>query len=453
MAARPLKLYVATASPFCQRVEIAARERGVAYERAVIELYDAVPAWYKDINPKETVPALVVGEQEHVLLESVLIARYIDSIGSPAGSLMGSSPLQRHRIEFFLSQLDDFIGALVALLSDPLNAEKRKAMDDNAAYVDRLLAENQTTGPYYFDAEFTLADIALVPFLVLARPGLAYYAGYDVFSKAPRIKALWAAAAQRPSVKETSPPPEQCVTLCGPLVPESAPMAPAKGGHVMYVNRLCPFVDRARLTCALRGFKPHFVEIPLHPEPEWYKFINPRETVPALFTPAGEAVHESLLIAKYVDSIATEGTALVPQGDADKEYAVNFFVDNVGNFVGGMYHFAGSPECQYAKADFVGAAGEVEKLLAKRPFGEGPFFGGKTMNLADVALLPFLVRAKALTPELTEGYDVFSEFPLLSALVDAGLATPAAKEVFAPLSEYLESSRAHLAKAKEQESS
>ncbi|KPA76838.1 Thiol-dependent reductase 1 [Leptomonas pyrrhocoris] len=438
MAARALKLYVGATCPFCHRVEIAAHEKKVAYERVVVGLREDMPQWYKEINPRETVPTLEVGEAKRLVFESTLIAQYFDNIGTPAGSLMGSSPLQRHRIEFFLSQMGDFIGAAHQLLGDPLSAEKRKAVAENAAYVDGLLAANQTTGPFYFDEEFTMADVALVPFLVRLRPAMMYYSGYDVFNKAPRMKALWAAAAQRPSVRETTLPSDQCVENYRHLVPESAPMMGANGGYVLYGNKACPFVDRARLACALRRFKPYYVEIALHPQPEWYKFINPRETVPALFTPEGEAVHESQLIANYVDGIATEGAALLPRGDADKEYEVTFFIDNASNFVGAMYYFTSHPEDKDTKAELLWAAGELEKQLAKHPFGEGPFFGGTQMNLGDVSVLPFLVRLKAYTPALTAGYNLFSEFPLLSGLLEAGMASAEGKEVFLPLNEYLE---------------
>lgn len=438
MAARALKLYVSAACPFCHRVEIVAREKEVSYDRVVVGLREEMPQWYKQINPRETVPTLEVGNAEkQFVFESMLIAQYLDNSGAPAGALMGASAAQRHQIEFFLAQVGDFISAAHGLLCDPLSGEKRKAVDDNAAYVDGLLAANQTTGPYYCDGEFTMADVALAPFLVRLKPALMYYAGYDVFCKAPRMKALWAAAAQRASVRDTSPTAAQCIENYRHLVPESAPMMGANGGYVLYSNRFCPFVDRARLACELRKFPVHVVEVPLHPQPEWYKYINPRDTVPALFTPSGEAVHESQLIVQYIDRVATEGTVLLPREDAVKEYEVGFFVENAGYFVGRLmsWVFRGGED---AKAEVQWAAGELEQHLAKHPFGEGPFFGGKRMNAGDVAILPFLVRAKAYIPEFSGGYDLFVHFPLLNGLVEAGMATPEGKAVLCTLEEYKE---------------
>ncbi|KAG5493449.1 hypothetical protein JIQ42_01815 [Leishmania sp. Namibia] len=439
MASRALKLYVAATCPFCHRVEIVAREKALAYERVLVGLREEMPQWYKEINPRETVPTLEVGGTEkRLVFESMLIAQYLDNIGAPAAALMGATAAQRHQIEFFVSQVGEFIGAAHRLLGDPLSGEKRKAVDDNAAYVDGLLAANQTTGPYYCDDTFTMADVALVPFLVRLKPALMYYAGYDVFCKAPRMKVLWAAAAKRASVRETLPMAEQCVGNYRHLVPENAPMMGANGGYVLYSNRLCPFADRARLACELRRLKVYTVEVPLRPQPEWYRYINPRETVPALFTPCGEAIHESQLIAQYIDCVATEGVALVPRGDTQEEYEVGFFVDNTSNFAGALFSwFRGGGED--AKAELEWAAGELEKHLAQHPFGQGPFFGGKRMNAGDVALLPFLVRAKALLPELSGKMDLFAKFPLLNGLAEAGMATPEAKAVFCTLEEY----RAH----------
>ncbi|CAJ1014033.1 Glutathione S-transferase, N-terminal domain/Glutaredoxin [Leishmania utingensis] len=436
MTSRALKLYVAATCPFCHRVEIVAREKKVSYDRVVVGLREEMPQWYKEINPRETVPTLEVGcAERRFVFESMLIAQYLDNSCAPAGALMGASAIQRHRIEYFLTQVGDFIGAAHELLGDPLSAEKRSALSDSAAYMDELLAANQTTGPYYCDGEFTMADVALVPFLVRLKFVLMYYAGYDVFCKAPRMKALWAAAVQRASVLETLPTAEQCVENYRHLVPESAPMMGANGGYVLYSNHLCPFADRVRLACELRKFTVHAVEVPLHPQPEWYQHFNSLGTVPALFTPSGEAVHESQLILYYIDRLATGDTVLVPRGDAEKEYEVGFFLDNAGYFVTGLlsWFFGGSED---AKAEFEWAAGELEQQLAKHPFGEGPFFGGKTMNAGDVAILPFLVRVKSLTPELTNGYDFFAKFPLLNELAEAGMVTPEAKAVFCTPEEY-----------------
>ncbi|KAG5494987.1 hypothetical protein JKF63_02039 [Porcisia hertigi] len=435
MTARALKLYVGATCPFCHRVEIVAREKQLSYERVVVGLREEMPEWYKKINPRETVPTLeIVGGKTRHVIESTLIAKYLDNIGAPAGALMGASAAQRHRIEFFLSQVGDFIGAAHALLSDPLSQEKRKAMDDSAVYVDGLLAANQVTGPYYCDAEFTMADVAIVPFLIRLKPAMMYYTGYDVFCKAPLLKALWAAAQQRPSVRETAPTAEQCVENYRHLVPENAPAKRANGGYVLYSNRLCPFADRVRLACELRKFKVHIVEVPLHPQPEWYKHFNCRQTVPLLCTPSGEAVHESQLIAEYIDSVATDGTALVPRGDAEKEYEVGLFVDNAGHFLRALLSFIfGGVEEPISELEW--AAGELENHLARQPFGDGPFFGGKAMNAGDVAILPFLIRAVSMA-ELTGGYKFLAKYPLLKGLVEAGMAAPEAKAVFSTLEEY-----------------
>lgn len=438
---RALKLYAAATCPFCHRVEIVAKEKKIPFERVAVGLREEMPAWYKEMNPRETVPLLEVGDKRFVY-ESALIAQYFNNSNNDTPSLMGRTPYQRHRIEFFMSQVGDFLSAAHGLLADPLSDAKWKEMDENAAYVDSILAENQTTGPFYCDEEFTMADVVVVPFLVRLVPALMYYTGYDVFSKAPHLKAMWVAAIRRPSVQGTMLTPEEYIEGYRHIVPDTAPVMAAKGGNVLYSNKLCPFADRSRLACAVRKFHPYVVEIPLHPQPEWYRHINPRQTVPVFVTSAGQAVHESQLIVNFVDTVATEGHPLIPRGDAEKEYEVGIFVENVSNFTGAMFSFVFSPNSSEAKEELVWAAGELEKQLDKRPFGKGPFFGGASMNAGDIALLPILVRVNACMPELTDGYDLLAAFPHLKTLVEAGLESDAGKEVFADRSVYTESLKA-----------
>ncbi|ESL11733.1 thiol-dependent reductase 1 [Trypanosoma rangeli SC58] len=433
---KTLKLFRGKVCPFCQRVTITAMEKKVKLEELEIPLGDAMPQWYKELNPRETVPMLQV-DGKTCVFESDLIAQYIDGISSPARALMGSTAYQRHQVEFFLSQVGDLIRAYFTLLRDPFNAEKRKSVDDNTVYIEGIFSANQGTGPYFLDEVISMADIMLIPFLVCFKPVLSYYSGYDVFQKAPRIKEMYLAAVQRPSVKETSPTPEELIDAFKHKVPQSHPTWSLAPGYVLFSNKACPFADRARLACAVKGLKLPTFEIDLMNTPSWYPWVNPRETVPSLLTPQGTYIHESQLIVHYIDGGFPEyGPALLPK-DADEAYFVKFAESNVGHFVGAMFSLLRNPKNNDAKEELEWAAGELEKLLAEQRFGAGPFFGGATINAADIALLPMLVRMKACTPAMTEGYDLFAKFKQLAANLEAGMKTMAGKETFLPLPEYL----------------
>ncbi|RNF24679.1 thiol transferase Tc52 [Trypanosoma conorhini] len=441
-----LKLFKSKVCPYCQRVAIAAMEKKVKLEEVEVPHGEDMPQWYKELNPRETVPTLQL-DGKRCVFESDLIAQYIDGISSPARSLMGSTTYQRHRVEFFLSQVGDLIRAYFTLLRDPFNAEKRKSVDENTKYIEGIFSENQGKGPYFLDEAISMADIILIPFLVCFKPVLSYFSGYDIFQKAPRIKEMYVAALQRPSVKETSPKPEEIITYFKSKVPKSHVTYELAPGYVLFSNKICPFADRARLACALKNVELPTFEVDLKDMPPWYPWINYRETVPTLLTPQGTYVHESQLVVHYIDEeFAHYEPTLLPK-DAEEAYFVRYVESNVGYFVGAMFSLLRDPKDKEAKEELEWAAGELEKSLAEHRFGLGPFFGGATMNAADVSLLPMLVRVKACTPAMTDGYDLFAKFQLLSINLEAGLKTIAGKQVFLPLPEYLKAFQAKFARS------
>ncbi|EAN85529.1 putative thiol-dependent reductase 1 [Trypanosoma cruzi] len=432
---KALKLFKDRLCPFCQRVLITAKEKRVTLEEVEVPLGDDMPQWYKELNPRETVPTLQV-DGKKCMIESDLISRYIDRISSPANALMGSSPYQRHRVEFFLGEIGDLVKAYFGLVRDPFNEEKRKSVDNNTAYIEDIIAEHQGDGPYFLDDTFSMAEVMVVPFLACFRPVLSYYCGYDIFHNAPRLKKMYVTSMQRTTVKETISKPEEYIIGFKSKVPKSHVTWSLAPGYVLFVNKYSPFSDRPRLACALKNIDLPMLEIDLKQLPPWFRWFNQRETVPTLLTPQGTYVHESQLIVHYLDDGFPEhGPALLPK-DADGSYHVRFVESNVDYFMDAMYSFIKDPKNMNAKEEFDWAAGELEKLLAEHQFGEGPFFGGATMNAADVSLVPMLVHLKACTPELTEGQDLLANYKLLAAAAEAGLTSEAGKKVFLSLSEY-----------------
>lgn len=432
-----LKMYLAGQCPYCQRVEIAALERGHKYERILIDLNN-MPDWYKKLNPSETVPTLQLGDGK-LIYESNLVARYLDQSATPAGTLLCSTPYENHRIEFFNSQIGDLISACYDLLRNPRSKQKYQELHDNAAYIDNIVAENQVTGgPYFCDNEFTMAEVMLVPFLIRFRPVLAYYTGCDIFEKAPHLKRMWAAATKRPAVKQSTLTPNEYIRFYAKFLPADAEIRKANGGPVLYGYKVCPFVDRANLAAKARKYEHTYIEVDISDTPDWYKLVNPRETVPTLITENGEIIHESQLVVNYIDSVAKEGNALLPRGTPEQDYDLGYFTSMVGNFVEGFIPFMRNTE---NREHIVWAAGQLSTLLEKKPFGPGPFFGGAHLNAGDIALLPFLARVFFMTPEILNGFDLLKEFPLLETLVTAALKAPEVQGVFRSKEEYLEVAR------------
>ena len=97
-----------------------------------------------------------------------------------------------------------------------------------------------------------------------------------------------------------------------------------------------------------------------------------------------------------------------------------------------------NPRGKDAKEELLWAARQLNELMCNFPFGAGPFHGGDHMHAGDIALLPHLVRLNAVTPTLTDNYNLFDEFPSLSKLLKAGVATEETKGVFADNNSYLQ---------------
>ncbi|CCW67598.1 unnamed protein product [Phytomonas sp. Hart1] len=449
MSANPLpKLYVFTICPFCERVLIAAAEKKLNIETIIIPR-DNIPDWYVALNPNKTVPLLQVDNK--VMLESEDILKYIDNITEANGELMGSTPFQKHRIEFFLSQISYLTSAIHELLKDPYNENKRKSLEENVVYLENIIKETQEKGgDYYCDDKFTAADIMLLPFLIHFKSVLSYYSAFDIFENAPCMKKIWAAGRERASVKPIIAPPNAYIVHYQHMLPQNHHLAGANGKKVLYNSKICPFANRVRLACLLRTVPIVCVEIDLSNIPSWYRYINPRETVPTLLTENGQYIHESMLIVNYVDRVAPATTStlpLLPIGDADKEYAVSRFTEVVNEFTQIFYALHSDPGNLELKEQLVNVFKFLHTQFDKKMFGCGPFFGGKTMNICDVAFLPFLVRLKGATPDVTNGYDAFKEFPFLEEYLKACLNTEA-KNVFLTMQEYLELYKAYVQRLK-----
>lgn len=191
--APPLTLISFDLCPYVQRAAIVLAEKGVAYTRINIDLYDK-PAWFLAISPLGRVPVLKVGEE--VLFESAVIAEYLEETNEPR--LHPADPLRRARhrawIEFASSLLDD--------------TWVIETSGDEAAFDARLrtlrtrferLEALPHLGPLFDGDRFHLADAAFAPVF-------RYFDTFDrmaplgVLDGLPKVAAWRAALAARPSV-------------------------------------------------------------------------------------------------------------------------------------------------------------------------------------------------------------------------------------------------------------
>lgn len=228
-------LYKAGNSICTQKVLITLREKGLQWDEHNINLflnqqYD--PAYLK-LNPKGVVPTLV--DDDSAIIESTLICEYLDD-RYPEPALRPADAALRARMRLWGKAIDEGIFEATREISfSAMFREKMKAMSEQqraarfrnvgdpqkrdrfmsvyaegtdsrfvlyavAAY-EKLFKSMQESliehsGPWLMGAQFTLADINVMPFV--AR--LNYLNLLDVWTATrPEVLAWWSLAQQRPS--------------------------------------------------------------------------------------------------------------------------------------------------------------------------------------------------------------------------------------------------------------
>jgi RNA polymerase-associated protein len=153
-------LYDADRCPFCARARIVLAEKGIEYEDIQIDLSDR-PAWLYEKNPLGKVP--VLEEDTFVLPESAVIMEYLEE-RYPEPALLPSDPAERALARLWLERFDDLLGG-------DYYAARRGDEGGRARLADRLDALDAAleTTRFLAGAEYTLADIGYVPWILRAR--------------------------------------------------------------------------------------------------------------------------------------------------------------------------------------------------------------------------------------------------------------------------------------------
>jgi glutathione S-transferase len=180
-----LTLYDAARCPYCARVRIMLAEKEVEHEVVEIDLSDR-PAWIYEKNETGRVP--VVEEDAWILPESSVILEYLEE-RYPEPPLLPADPGERALARVWIFRHDDFTRPYYALRRGEEGAAER--FDEQLAKLDAAL-EVQA---FLTGAEFGLADIAYVPWLLRARDMLGV--SYDRF---PALRSWLSRVEERPAV-------------------------------------------------------------------------------------------------------------------------------------------------------------------------------------------------------------------------------------------------------------
>jgi glutathione S-transferase len=185
--------------PYVQRVAIVLAEKGLAFERRVVDLADK-PEWFVALSPLGKTPLLLVDGQ--VLFESAVICDYLDEAHAPR--LHPEAALERARHRAWIEFASALLGGIGAFYNAPDAAAleaSRRALRRRFEQLEAVLG----AGPYFAGQRFSVVDAAFAP-------ALRYFETFDAlgdwgwFDALPRVCAWRSALAERASVRDAVAP-------------------------------------------------------------------------------------------------------------------------------------------------------------------------------------------------------------------------------------------------------
>ncbi len=196
-----IRLYDYPDCPFCQKVRVVLVEKDLEFERVHVDLRKGeqkAPEFLK-LNPYGKVPVLV--DEDVVVYDSTIINEYLDE-EYPNPPLMPEDSASRARVRLLEDFCDNsFIppaGVVLAEVHKPEAERDTEKVKKYQAEMSRVLArlEGYLDGRQYLVGEFSLADVAFVPRLMIL-PQL----GVEVDPRLQNVNAWIGRLRERPSVR------------------------------------------------------------------------------------------------------------------------------------------------------------------------------------------------------------------------------------------------------------
>jgi glutathione S-transferase len=163
----------------------------------------------------------------------------------------------------------------------------------------------------------------------------------------------------------------------------------------LYNAARCPYAARARIVLAEKGIEVETVEIDLSDRPAWLYEKNPAGRVPVIEEDGGEPLPESTVIMEFLEERYPE-PALLPADPADRA-AVRLLIFRDKDLTDPYYALRRGED---------GAAEQFDAALAKLDgrLYDRDYLGGAEYSLADIALVPWVLRARDMLGVELGGY-------------------------------------------------
>ena len=169
----------------------------------------------------------------------------------------------------------------------------------------------------------------------------------------------------------------------------------------LYDAARCPYCARVRIVLAEKGITElDVVEIDLSDRPDWLYEKNPTGRVPVL-EEDGRPLPESAVIMEFLEERYLE-PPLLPPDPADRAFA-RLVVFRDGDLTDPYYAFRRGEEG--ARVELDAALGRFDATLRERPY-----LGGMEYGLADIALVPWLLRARDMLGVELDGFPALSDW-------------------------------------------
>jgi RNA polymerase-associated protein len=163
---------------------------------------------------------------------------------------------------------------------------------------------------------------------------------------------------------------------------------------VLYDAPRCPYCARVRIVLAEKGVAPDVVEIDLSDRPAWLYEKNPTGRVPVL-EEDDRPLPESAVIMEFLEERYPE-PPLLPPDPVDRAF-VRLLVFRDTDLTDPYYALRRGEEGAREQLD--SALQRFDSMLAGRPY-----LGGMEYGLADIAYVPWLLRARDMLGLELEGF-------------------------------------------------
>jgi glutathione S-transferase len=156
----------------------------------------------------------------------------------------------------------------------------------------------------------------------------------------------------------------------------------------------CPYCARVRIALAEKGVAHEAVVIDLADRPAWLYELNPVGRVPVLDT-GGWALPESVVINEFLEESYPDPPLLPADPEARAAARLQVFRDDELT----KPYYALRRQQDGADAAFAEALAGLDATLA-----EAPFLTGEAFGLADIAFVPWVIRARDMLGVSLEPY-------------------------------------------------